>query len=88
MKPSMQEFVDNCTICKQAKSEHVKYPGLLKPLEVPYAAWQIVTLDFIEGLPRSAAFNSILVVVDKLTKYAHFLPLSHPLIHLRRIYNF
>jgi hypothetical protein len=35
----MQEFVDKCTIYKHAKSEHVKYPGLLKPLEVPYAAW-------------------------------------------------
>jgi hypothetical protein len=70
--------VDACAVCKQAKPERVKYPGLLKPLAVPDAAWQVVTLDFVEGLPRSAGYNSILVVVDKLTKYAHFLPLVHP----------
>lgn len=38
----------------------------------------MVTLDFIEGLPRSSSYNCILVVVDKFSKYAHFLPLSHP----------
>lgn len=78
MKQSIQQFIDKCAICKQAKPERVKYPGLLKPLDVPDEAWQVVTLDFVEGLPRSSGFNSILVVVDKLTKYAHFLPLSHP----------
>lgn len=78
MKLSIQQFIDKCSVCKQAKPEHVRYPGLLKPLEVPDEAWQAVTLDFVEGLPRSAGFNSVLVVVDKLTKYAHFLPLSHP----------
>jgi hypothetical protein len=78
MRASVQHFVDACAVCKQAKPERVKYPGLLKPLAVPDAAWQVVTLDFVEGLPRSAGYNSILVVVDKLTKYAHFLPLVHP----------
>lgn len=38
----------------------------------------MVTLDFIEGLPKSASFNCILVVVDKFSRYAHFLPLTHP----------
>lgn len=70
--------MEACSICKQAKPEHVKYPGLLKPLDVLEAAWQVVTLDFVEGLPRSAGYNSVLVVVDKLTKYVHFIPLSHP----------
>lgn len=48
------------------------------PLPVPDQAWQMVTLDFIEGLPRSKSYNCILVVVDKFSKYAHFSPLSHP----------
>lgn len=38
----------------------------------------MVSLDFIEGLPKSAAFNCILMVVDKFSKYSHFVPLSHP----------
>lgn len=56
--------------------EHIKYPGLLEPLKVLDQAWQVVTLDF--GLPRSGGYNCILVVVDKMTRYAHFVPLSHP----------
>lgn len=54
------------------------YPGLLAPLPIPDNAWHTVTLDFIEGLPKSAGYNCILVVVDKFSKYAHFVPLSHP----------
>jgi hypothetical protein len=41
-------------------------------------AWQVVSLDFIEGLPRSGKHNCILVVVDKFSKFSHFLALSHP----------
>jgi transposase InsO family protein len=45
---------------------------------VPQNAWQVTTMDFIEGLPRSGKMNAILVVVDKFSKFSHFLPLSHP----------
>jgi hypothetical protein len=41
-------------------------------------AWQIISMDFIEGLPASGSTNCILVVIDKFTKLAHFLPLKHP----------
>lgn len=77
-KQTIQAFVAQCTICQQAKHERVAYPGLLAPLPIPEGAWQMVTLDFIEGLPKSNSYNCILVVVDKFSKYAHFLPLSHP----------
>jgi hypothetical protein len=52
----------------------VPYQGLLQPLPIPDMAWQHVTMDFIEALPKS---KCILVVVDKLTKYAQFISLSH-----------
>lgn len=78
MKKTVQQFVEACTICKQAKTERVRYPGLLKTLRVPDSAWQVVSMDFVEGLPRSGGYNAVLVVVDKLTKYAHFVPLAHP----------
>lgn len=77
MKKDIQSFVGACTVCKQAKSEYVKYPGLLQPFPVPDHVWQIVSLDFIEGPPRFATYNSIMVVVDRYSKNAHFVPLAH-----------
>jgi hypothetical protein len=67
-----------CQVCQQAKVEHVRSPGLLQPLPVPSQAWTMVSLDFIEGLPKSGGFDVILVVIDKFSKYAHFIPMSHP----------
>jgi transposase InsO family protein len=78
LKKQVQQFVENCAICKQAKPERVRYPGLLEPLPVPPHTWHTVTMDFIEGLPKSSGYNCIVVVVDKLSRYAHFIPLAHP----------
>ena len=78
LKMHVKEFVSTCSICQQAKAERVPYPGLLEPLEVPARASQVITMDFITCLPVSAGISCILVVVDKFSKYAHFLPLAHP----------
>jgi len=78
MKQDIKNYVSSCQICSQAKPEHCKLPGLLQPLPVPPQAWHTVCLDFIEGLPKSKSFDTILVVIDKFSKYRHFIPLSHP----------
>lgn len=78
MKAIVHQFVDRCSVCKKAKPERIKYPRLLLPLPIPDKAWKIVSLDFIDGLPKSNHFNCILVVVDKFSKYTHFIPLTHP----------
>jgi hypothetical protein len=78
MKATIKDFVAACHVCQQAKTERVPYPGLLQPLPVPTKAWTLVTTDFIEGLPTSAGFNCILVVMDKFSKYSRFIKLKHP----------
>lgn len=78
MRNAITQFVQSCSVCQQAKVEHVKTPGLLQPLPIPDQAWQVVYLDFIEGLPKSARYDTILVVIDKFTKYGQFIPLAHP----------
>jgi hypothetical protein len=72
------EFRHSCYTCQQAKPERIHPPGLLKPLPIPLTPWEVASMDFIGELPPSRQFNCILVVVDKLTKYAHFLPIRHP----------
>lgn len=78
MKPQVKQWVQSCQVCQQAKPERVKYTGLLEPLRVPKKPWQDIAMDFIEGLPQSGPYNCLLVVVDRFSKYGHFIPLSHP----------
>lgn len=78
MKESVHTFIQSCGNCQLNKAEHVAYPGLLQPLPIPSEAWSSVGMDFITGLPKSKGYEVILVVVDRLTKYAHFVGLTHP----------
>jgi hypothetical protein len=58
--------------------ETIKTPVLLQPLSIPSQHWEEVSMDFITGLPKSEGKSVIMVIVDRLTKYAHFCALSHP----------
>jgi hypothetical protein len=78
MKRDIKQFVAECEVCQRQKGETVASPGYLQPLAIPTETWLDVSMDFIEGLPSSQGKTTILVVVDRLTKYAHFCPVAHP----------
>lgn len=67
-----------CDVFQWCKYDNQAYPGLLEPLPIPQKVWCSISTDFIEALPKSAGKDSILVVMDRLSKYAHFLALPHP----------
>ena len=56
----------------------MKTPGLLQPLSIPSQRWEDISMDFITCLPKSGGMSFIIVVFNRLTKYAHFCALSHP----------
>ncbi|KAK5842878.1 hypothetical protein PVK06_005294 [Gossypium arboreum] len=75
MKRDIFDFVSKCLICQQVKAEHQVPTGLLQPIMIPEWKWDRVTMDFVSGLPVSASKkDAIWVVVDRLTKSAHFIP--------------
>ena len=78
MKSNVKRFIRECDICQRVKSENVSPTGLLQPLPIPEMPWLSISMDFIEGLPLSQGYSIIWVVMDRLTKYAHFIALKHP----------
>ena len=65
-------------MCQRNKSEHLHPGGLLQPLDVPTTVWADVAMDFVEALPKVNGKTVILTVVDRFSKAAHFIALSHP----------
>ncbi|KAL2226504.1 UNVERIFIED_CONTAM: Transposon Tf2-12 polyprotein, partial [Sesamum indicum] len=76
MKKIVAEFVAKCLTCQQVKAEHQAPAGKLHPLTIPEWKWEKITKDFVIGLPRTfRKHDAIWVIVDRLTKFAHFLPI-------------
>ena len=74
MKRHVGDFVRRCLTCQQVKAEHQKLVGLLQPLEVAEWKWENVTMNFVTHLPRtSQRHDAVWVIMDRLTKSAHFL---------------
>ncbi|KAM1111179.1 hypothetical protein ACFX19_010480 [Malus domestica] len=78
IKRETKQFVAECTECQRQNIENIHPPGLLQPLPIPAGIWQDIALNFVEGLPNSNGYTIILVVVGRLSKYGHFIPLKHP----------
>jgi hypothetical protein len=77
MRRDIAHYVACCDTCSKVKIEHQKPAGLLKPLEIPVCKWEDVSMDFVVGLPRTPKGNdSVWVIVDHLTKVAHFVPVK------------
>jgi hypothetical protein len=77
MKKEIVEYIARCIECQKVKYEHRNPTRLLQPLPIPEWKWEVVTMDFIIGLPIiGKQHDSIMVVVEKLTKAVHFIPLK------------
>jgi hypothetical protein len=73
------EYVSLCDTCQRVKAEHQRPAELLQPLKILKWNWEEIGMDFIVGLPRTqAGYDSIWVIVDRLTKVAHFIPIKTP----------
>jgi len=76
MNERIIDFVQSCPKCQQNKASRHQPYGLSSPLELPYAPWQSIAMDFITDLPLSEECDQLWVVIDRFTKMAHFIPLK------------
>jgi hypothetical protein len=66
------------SVCQHDKTEHLHPAGLLQPLPVPSAVWTDIPMDFIEAFPKVGDKSVVLIVVDRFSKYSHFIALGYP----------
>jgi hypothetical protein len=77
MKRETAQYVSECDTYKKVKANYMKPRGLLQPLSIPAWKWDDISMDFIVGLLLTARkFNSIWVIMDRLTKSTHFIPVN------------
>ena len=77
MKRDMAKYISRCMKCQQVKFEHQHPAVLLLPFPIPEWKWEVISMYFITSLPMTwRQHDSIMVVVDKLTKEAHFIPVK------------
>jgi hypothetical protein len=89
MKREVAQFVERCLTCQRIKAEHQKPTGMLKPLTIPEWKWEHIAMDFIMSLLKTVTgLDAVWVMVDRLTKSAHFLPIktTYDMSHLAKEY--
>jgi hypothetical protein len=85
MKVEISRYVAKCDTCRRVKEVHMKTGGPLQSFPIPTWKWEDISMDFVVGLPKtSKGYDSIWLIVDQLTKTAHFLPVKtdHPVVVL------
>ena len=77
MKKEIASFVSKCLTCRQVKAEHQRLVGKIQLLPIPVWKWEKISMDFVIGLPRTQRqHDAIRVIIDRLTKSAHFFPVN------------
>jgi hypothetical protein len=77
MKIEIARYVAKCDTCRRVKAVHMKTAGPLQSLPIPTWKWEEISMDFVVGLPKtSKGYDSIWVIVNRLTKTTHFLPVK------------
>jgi hypothetical protein len=77
MKREVAHYVSECDTCRKVKADFMKPGGMLQPLSIPEWKWDDISMDFIMGLPMIAhKFDSIRVIIDRLSKSTHFIPMN------------
>jgi RNase H-like domain found in reverse transcriptase/Reverse transcriptase (RNA-dependent DNA polymerase)/Integrase zinc binding domain/Integrase core domain/Chromo (CHRromatin Organisation MOdifier) domain/Aspartyl protease len=76
MHDFVRRYVRSCPTCSRAKPWHAKKQGVLRPLPIPMRRWRDISIDFVVGLPMSNGHTNIMVVIDRLTKMRHLIPLK------------
>jgi transposase InsO family protein len=74
LRKKVEKYIRKCDICQRTKITNQKPKGELQPIAAPTKPWEEIAMDFIVKLPKSEGYDSILVIADRLTKYAYFLP--------------
>nr|GAT46648.1 TY3B-TY3B protein [Mycena chlorophos] len=74
MSRDIKQYTSTCDICQKSKPRRHSRVGLLQPIPIPAQPFEVVSMDFIPELPKSEGFDNVLVITDKLTKYAIFIP--------------
>lgn len=77
-RAAVRDFVRACATCQRNKTETLNLEGLLQPLPVPSQVWSDISMDFVEGLPKVHGKSVIPTVVDRFSKFAHFIAVGHP----------